>query len=103
MNLISSHIKSSANTATARLAELAAKKVAEERAKAVGMPSGKSMMIMAGTLKVVQRFTRTKTARRWVKVVAVVAAVAAMVVAAMGVVTARPKRQIGERVSQRER
>src|SRR5205085_3406626 len=72
MNRISSDLKSSADTATARLAELAAKKVAQERAKAGGMSSGKTMMIMAGTLKEVQRFTRTKTAKRWVKVVAVV-------------------------------
>ena len=103
MNRISSDLKSSADTATARLAELAAKKVAEERAKAGGMPSGKTMMIMAGTLKEVQRFTRTKTARRWVKVVPVVAAVAAMVVAAMAVVIARQKRQIEELVTQKER
>src|SRR5437763_1583930 len=53
--------------------------------------------------KEVQRFTRTKTARRWVKVVAVVAAVAAMVVAAMAVVIARQKRQIEELVTQKER
>src|SRR5438045_9572815 len=67
------------------------------------MHAEKTRMIRPGTLKEVQRFTRTKTARRWVKVVAVVAAVAAMVVAAMAVVIARQKRQIEELVTQKER
>src|SRR5205814_5583234 len=103
MNRISSDLKSSADTATARLTELAAKKVAEERAKAGGMPSGKTMMIMAGTVKEVQRFTRTKTAKRWFKVVAAVGAVAAVVVAVMAIVIAQQKRQIEELVKQKER
>jgi soluble lytic murein transglycosylase-like protein len=103
MNRISSDLKHDADTATARLAELAAKKVAQERAKAGGMPSGKTMMIMAGTLKEVQRFTRTKTAKRWVRVVAALAAVSAVVVVVMAIVIAQQKRQIEQLVKQKER
>jgi soluble lytic murein transglycosylase-like protein/pSer/pThr/pTyr-binding forkhead associated (FHA) protein len=103
MNRISSDLKHSADTATAKLAEIAAKRVAQERAKAGGLSSGKTMMIMAGTLKEVQRFTRTKTAKRWVRVVVAVAAVAAVVVAVMAIVIAQQKRQIEQLVKQKER
>jgi soluble lytic murein transglycosylase-like protein/pSer/pThr/pTyr-binding forkhead associated (FHA) protein len=103
MNRICGDLKHCADTATAKLAELAAKKVAEERAKAGGMPSGKTLLIMAGTLKEVQRFTRTKTAKRWVRVVAALAAVSAMVVALMAIVIAQQKRQIEQLVKQKER
>ena len=103
LSKISSELKESADTATARLAEMAARKVAQERAKAGGGSSGKTMMIMASTLKQVQHFTREKTARRWVKVVAAVAAIAAVVVAVMGIVIAQQKRQIEQLVKQKER
>ena len=51
MKAISSELKQSADTTTAKVAELAAQKVAEARAKMGGMPSGKTMMIMASALK----------------------------------------------------
>jgi soluble lytic murein transglycosylase-like protein len=61
------------------------------------------MMIMASTLKQVQRTTKTVTARRWVKVVASVAGLAAVIVAVMGIVIAQQKRQIDQLVKQKER
>ena len=103
LSRISSDLKESADTATANLAEIAARKVAEERAKAGGMPSGQTMLIMAGALKQVQHSTKARTAKRWIKVVASVAAVAAVVVAAMGIVIAHQKRQIEQLVKQKER
>jgi soluble lytic murein transglycosylase-like protein len=100
---VSVDLKENADTATARLAELAAKKVAQERAKAGGGSSGRTLLIMAGTLKQVQDSTRRKMARRWVKVVAAVVGVAAVVVLGMGVVIARQRRQIKDLVQQKQR
>jgi len=102
MNRIASDLKESADTTTAKLAEIAAKKVAQERAKAGGLPSGKTMLIMASTMKQVQHSTRAKAAKRWVKVVALVAGVAAVTVAVMGIVIAQQKRQIEQLVKQKE-
>ena len=102
MNRIAGDLKESADTTTARLAEIAAKKVAQERAKAGGLPSGKTMLIMASTMKQVQHSTKAKTAKRWVKVVALVACVAAVTVAVMGIVIAQQKRQIEQLVKQKE-
>jgi soluble lytic murein transglycosylase-like protein/pSer/pThr/pTyr-binding forkhead associated (FHA) protein len=100
---ISSELQESADTGTAKLAEIAAKKVAHEREKVGGVSSGKTMMIMASTLKQVQHFTREKTAKRWVKVVVAVGALAVLVVAVMGIVIAQQKRQIDQLVKQKER
>ena len=99
---LSVDLKASTDTATAKLAELAAKKVAEERAKAGGMPSGRTLLIMAGTLRQVQDATRRKMKKRWVRVVAAVAGGAAVLVLAMGVVIARQRRQIRDLVEQKQ-
>ncbi len=79
---ISSDLKHAADTATANLAEIAGRKVAEERARVGGVSSGKTMQIMAS---------------------AAVGGLAALVVAAMGFVIAQQKRQIAEMVQQKER
>src|SRR6266851_2807909 len=68
ISAISDHLKASADTQTARLAELAAKKVAMERAKTGGQSSGKTMFIMAETMRQVQFSTKAKTKKRWVQV-----------------------------------
>ena len=103
MSAISSTLKESADTQTADLAQLAAKRVAAERAKAGGGSSGKTMEIMASTLRAVQQGTQTRTRRRWVKVVVAVAALAAIVVAVMAVVIVRQRREIEALVKQKER
>jgi predicted component of type VI protein secretion system len=103
ISVMSNELKASADTQTAKLAELAAHRVAEERAKSGGMPSGKTMMIMASTFKEVQQGTKTRTRKKWVKVVMAVAAVAAIVVAVMSVVIIRQKREIEKLVKQKER
>src|SRR4029077_7961340 len=61
LSRISSDLKESADTTTAKLAEIAARKVAEERAKAGGMPAGQTMRILASTLKQVQHSTKART------------------------------------------
>ncbi len=103
LSAISIDLKDSADTQTAKLAELAARRVAEERVKAGGVSSGKTMQIMVSTLKKVQHATKTKTRKRWVKVVAAVGGVALLVVAAMSVVIVRQKREIEQLVKQKER
>jgi Transglycosylase SLT domain/FHA domain len=98
ISAISDHLKASADTQTARLAELAAKKVAMERAKAGGQSSGKTLFIMAETMRQVQFSTKAKTKKRWVKVVAAVAGAAALVVGVMAVVIVQQQRQIARLV-----
>ncbi len=98
ISAISDHLKASADTQTARLAELAAKKVAMERAKTGGQSSGKTMFIMAETMRQVQFSTKAKTKKRWVKVVAAVAGAAAVVVGVMSVVIVQQQRQIAKLV-----
>jgi pSer/pThr/pTyr-binding forkhead associated (FHA) protein len=98
ISAISDHLKASADTQTARLAELAAKKVALERAKAGGQSSGKTMFIMAETMRQVQFSTKAKTKKRWVKVVAAVAGAAAVVVGVMSVVIVLQQREIARLV-----
>src|SRR5207302_2084087 len=98
ISAISAQLKHEADTQTARLAELAAEKVATERAKAGGQSSGKTMLIMAETMREVQQGTRKRTKKRWVKVVASVTAAALAVVAAMAVVIVHQGRQIARLV-----
>lgn len=103
LSAISSGLRESADTHTAKLAELAAKRVAEERAKKGGQPSGQTLKIMASTLRQVQQRTKASTRKNWVKVVLAVAGVAAVVVAVMSVVIVRQRRQIEQLVKQKER
>jgi len=98
ISAISDRLRASADTQTARLAELAAKKVALERAKSGGQSSGKTMFIMAETMRQVQFSTKAKTKRRWVKVVAAVAGAAALVVGVLSVVIVQQQRQIARLV-----
>jgi peptidoglycan lytic transglycosylase D len=98
ISAISDHLKASADTQTARLAELAAKKVALERAKSGGQSSGKTMFIMAETMRQVQFSTKARTKKRWVKVVAAVTGAAVLVVAVMSVVIVQQRRQIARLV-----
>lgn len=102
MKAISSDLRQSADTQTANLAQLAAKRIAEERAKAGGVSSGQTMQIMVSSLKEVQQGTKTRTRKTWVKVVAVVAGVALVIVSVMGAVIVQQKRKIDALVKQKE-
>jgi pSer/pThr/pTyr-binding forkhead associated (FHA) protein/soluble lytic murein transglycosylase-like protein len=100
--VIASELKENADTQTAKLAELAAKEVAEERKKSGGQSSGRTMLIMANTLKKVNVQTKTKTRKRWLKVVAVVGGVASVVVAVLGIVIWQQQKQIQELVRKKQ-
>src|SRR5262249_39513632 len=101
LKAVSSDLKQGADTGTARLAEIAAKKVAEERAKFGGQSSGKTMMIMASAFKEVNVHARTMTRKRGVKVVAGVAGTALVVVSVLGVVIWRQQKEIDELVQKK--
>ena len=102
LSALSSELRRSADTETANLAQLAAKKIAAERAKAGGVSSGQTMAIMVSSLKEVQQGTKTRTRTTWVKVVAAVVGVALVVVTGMGVVIVQQKRKIEALVKQKE-
>ena len=102
MKAIASELRVSADTQTANLAELAAKKIAEERAKAGGVSSGQTMQIMVSSLKEVQQGTKARTKKKWVKVVAIVAGVAAVIMAIMGVVIFEQNRKINALIQQKD-
>ena len=94
LSAMSSDLKLNADTQTASLAELAAKRVAMERAKTGGLSSGQTMMIMADTLKQVQQNTQQKTRRNWEKIVAIVGGTALVIVAVLGIIVWQQKRQL---------
>src|SRR5438477_11629224 len=103
ISAISAQLKHDADTQTARLAELAAEKVATERAKAGGHSSGKTMLIMGETMREVQQGTRHRAKRRWLKVVASVSGAALAVVAVMAVVIVQQRRQIARLVQTKDK
>jgi pSer/pThr/pTyr-binding forkhead associated (FHA) protein/soluble lytic murein transglycosylase-like protein len=102
LSVMHDDLKVSADTQTARLAELAAKRVGEERKKSGGQSSGKTMMIMADTFKEVNAQTRSKTRKRWVKVVAAVATGALLIVAGLSVVIWLQQKEIQELVRKKQ-
>ncbi len=100
---IAGELKMSADTQTANLAGLAAKRVADARANAGGGSSGATMMIMADALKQVQQGTKSRTKKLWVKVVVAVAASAAIATSIMGVVIIQQHHQITELLSRKKK
>jgi pSer/pThr/pTyr-binding forkhead associated (FHA) protein len=103
ISAISAQLKHDADTQTARLAELAAEKVAAERARTGGQSSGKTMLIMAETMRDVQQGTRNRTRKLWVKIVASVTGAALGVVGVMGVVIVQQRRQIAHLVHTKDK
>jgi hypothetical protein len=94
MESIKGKLKVSADTQTANLAELAAKKVAMAREAAGSFSSGMTMQIMADAIGQVQKGTKEKTKKRWVKVVAIVGGVAAVIVIVLGIVVWQQKKHL---------
>lgn len=83
-------------TAAITLVTQAAQRVAEERARAGGTRSRKTMEVMAETLHQVSEVVRATSRRKWVRVVAGVAGVAAVVILMMGAVIYVQQRKIHE-------
>ena len=67
-----------------RLVAAAAERVAEERAKAGGTKSRRTMEVMATTISDVSDLMKSQTRKRWVKIVGIVAGVALVIIGIQG-------------------
>jgi len=81
-------------SATGQIFAATAKRIAEERQKAGGVRSRKTMDHIASAVNEVSEVVKRQTKKRWVKVVGVVAGVASVVIAVMGIVIYAQHRQI---------
>jgi membrane-bound lytic murein transglycosylase D len=82
------------DSSASEMAGVAAQRIAEERARAGKEKSGNSMFIIARAFNQVSQRVKEKTRRRWVKVVAWVAAAAAVAVLVLGTIIFLQRREI---------
>jgi soluble lytic murein transglycosylase-like protein len=80
--------------ATGQIFAVTAQRIAEERAKAGGVRSRKTMDHIASAVQEVSEVVKRQTKKRWVKVVGIVSAAAVVVIAVMGTVIYVQHRQI---------
>ena len=83
------------DSSASEMAEVAASRIAEERARMGKEKSGHSMFIIARTFNQMSRAVKEKTRKKWVKVVAWVAGAAVVAIAILGVVIFLQRREIG--------
>lgn len=83
-------------TSAIRLVTAAAERVAEERVKAGGTKSRRTMEVMATTMHEVGDLMRTQTRKRWVKIVTAVVGVAAVIIAGLTITLYIKQRQINQ-------
>lgn len=88
---------------TARAVAVAARKVAEERARAGGQSSGHTMMIMADALEKVKERAQQTSRKKWVRIVSMVAAGAFLIVGVMSGVIYRQRKQLEGLVQEKQR
>jgi soluble lytic murein transglycosylase-like protein len=81
-------------SATGQIFAATAQRIAEERQKAGGVRSRKTMDHIASAVSEVSEVVKRQTKKRWVKVVGVVAGAAGVVIAVMGIVIYAQHRQI---------
>ena len=81
-------------TSAIRLVTAAAERVAEERAKAGGTKSRRTMEVMATAISDVSDLMRVQTRKRWVKIVGIVAGVALLIIGVQGAVIYAQQRKI---------
>jgi soluble lytic murein transglycosylase-like protein/pSer/pThr/pTyr-binding forkhead associated (FHA) protein len=81
-------------SATGQIFAVTAQRIAEERAKAGGVRSRKTMDHIASAVQEVSEVVKRQTKKRWVKVVGLVTAAAVVVIAVMGTVIYVQHRQI---------
>jgi soluble lytic murein transglycosylase-like protein len=79
---------------TGQIFAVTAQRIAEERAKAGGVRSRKTMDYVATAVQEVSEVVKKQTKKRWVKVVGIVSAAAVVVIAVMGTVIYVQHRQI---------
>ena len=82
------------STSALRVVAAAAEKVAEERARAGGTKSRRTMEVMAGAIQDVGDLMKAQTRRRWVRIVGVVGGISVVIIALMGAVIYAQQRKI---------
>ena len=90
-------------TSALRIVAAAAERVAEERAKAGGTKSRRTMELMADTIHEVGDLMKAQTRRRWVRIVGMVTAVSLLVIAVLSFVLYRKQQQINLLLDQKAR
>jgi membrane-bound lytic murein transglycosylase D len=90
-------------TSAIRLVTAAAQRVAEARAKAGGTRSRHTMEVMASTIHEVGDLMKRQTRKRWVRIVGMVAGVAAVIIGVQGLVIYRQQRKIATLVDAKAR
>ncbi|MGH7646155.1 MAG: transglycosylase SLT domain-containing protein [Gemmatimonadales bacterium] len=83
-------------SATGQILALTAQRIAEERARAGGTRSRKTMDHIAHAVREVSEVTRRRTKRRWVRVLGLVAGLATLIIGVMGAVISLQQRKIGQ-------
>jgi soluble lytic murein transglycosylase-like protein len=83
-------------TSAIRIVTAAAERVAEERVKAGGTKSRRTMEVMATTMHEVGDLMRSQTRKRWVKIVTAVVGVAAVIIAGLSITLYIKQRHIDE-------
>ena len=82
------------STSALRVVAAAAEKVAEERARAGGTKSRRTMEVMAGAIQDVGDLMKAQTRRRWVRIVGVVGGLSVVIIGLMGAVIYAQQRKI---------
>lgn len=81
-------------SAAGRILAQTAQRIVEERAKAGGTRSHRTMEHIAQAVREVSDVTHRRTRRRWVRVLAIVAGIATLIIGVMGVVIGAQQRRI---------
>ncbi len=81
-------------SATGQILALAAQRIADERARAGGTRSRKTMEHIAHAVREVSDVTHRRTRRRWLRVVGIVAGVATVIIGVLGAVISLQQRKI---------
>lgn len=81
-------------SAAGRILAQTAQRIVEERAKAGGTRSHRTMEHIAQAVRAVSDVTHRRTRRRWVRVLAIVAGIATLIIGVMGVVIGAQQRRI---------
>lgn len=99
---MAARVKDRADSAALRVAEQAAHKLMEERARQGGK-SGKTVAIMADALAEMHQDTKRRSGRRWARVVAAVGVAGLLVAGVLGLVVAQQRRELQRLVGEKAR
>ena len=99
---MAARVKDRADSAALRVAEQAAQKLMQERARQGGK-SGKTVAIMADALAEMHQDTKRRSGRRWLRVVLAVGGLGLVVAAVLGLVVAMQRRELQRLVGEKAR